>query len=90
MSIPNLHLKLTGLYNILEGRTTVFPKLLSLNGRLELALSQISSHQEIQESTLQHTTYDEEIEEADLSAADEDDEEDDGSDSSGGDDDEDE
>jgi len=66
MSVPNLHVKLAGLYQILDSRTAVFPKLLSLNGRLELALAQIASHQD--QNGARHeppATYDEEIDEED-------------------------
>lgn len=64
MSVPNLNVKLSGLYNILEGRTTVLPKLLSLSGRLELALSQISSQEDVQDQSIPRTSYDEEIDDA--------------------------
>jgi len=64
MSVPNLHTKLAGLYQILDQRIGVFPKLLSLSGRLELALSQVSSlHEERQEASVPRTVYDEEAEE---------------------------
>lgn len=67
MSVPNLHTKLAGLYQILDQRVGVFPKLLSLSGRLELALSQVSSlHEERQEASVPRTVYDEEAEEADM------------------------
>ena len=48
---------------VLDRRTAVFPKLLSLNGRLELALAQLS-RDDPQESTLPSATYDEEVEDA--------------------------
>ena len=41
----------------------MFPKLLSLNGRLELALSQLS-RDDPKDGTFPHVTYDEEVEEA--------------------------
>jgi U3 small nucleolar RNA-associated protein 5 len=66
MSVPNLHVKLAGLYQILDSRTAVFPKLLSLNGRLELALAQIASQQDHHDGhLLPPATYDEEIDEVD-------------------------
>ena len=64
LSVPNLHLKLAGLHQILDSRTAIFPKLLSLNGRLELALSQISSHDASEGAAAPHAFYDEEVEEA--------------------------
>ena len=48
---------------VLDRRTAVFPKLLSLNGRLELALSQLS-RDDPKDGTFPHVTYDEEVEEA--------------------------
>lgn len=48
----------------LDQRTSVFPKLLSLSGRLDLALSQVSSLRQGQEDEGEpRTVYDEEVEE---------------------------
>jgi hypothetical protein len=69
MSVPNLHLKLASLYQILDDRASVFPKLLNLNGRLELALSQISPSEKTSDEELAHMCYDEKIDDA-LAAAD--------------------
>lgn len=64
MSVPNLHLKLASLYQILDDRASVFPKLLNLNGRLELALSQIAPAEKTSDEEFAHTCYDERIEDA--------------------------
>ena len=61
MSVPNLRVKLASLYQILDSRTAVFPKLLSLNGRLELALAQIASNQDHHDRQDPPALYDEEI-----------------------------
>ena len=78
MSVPSLHVKLAGLYHILEARTAVFPKLLSLNGRLELALAHIDAHGGGgggggRKASAPQAVYDEEVEDV-LAAAGDDDE----------------
>ena len=79
MNVPNLDFKLAGLYQILESRTANFPKLLALNGRLELALEQISSQGPMDEAEQGgHVEYDEEEDEAlDDESSGDDDEDDD-------------
>ena len=66
---------------LLDQRIALFPKLLSLSGRLDLALSQVSSlHEEQHDALLPRSVYDEDIDEdqaEDEEFGDEDDEDDD-------------
>lgn len=42
MSVPSLHKEIEGLYQVVNRRVAVLPKLLGLSGRLDLMLSQIA------------------------------------------------
>jgi len=64
MGVPNLSSKLAGLHNLLSRRVAVFPKLLSLSGRLDLALAQIASQEQGHGRKLAHVAYDEELDES--------------------------
>uniref|UniRef100_A0A7S2MLY1 Small-subunit processome Utp12 domain-containing protein n=1 Tax=Octactis speculum TaxID=3111310 RepID=A0A7S2MLY1_9STRA len=65
MSIPDLQTKLSGLYQTLNQRISLFPKLLSLSGRLELALANVMcSNDDSAEdaASIPQAVYDDEVE----------------------------
>ncbi|KJE95621.1 hypothetical protein CAOG_08938 [Capsaspora owczarzaki ATCC 30864] len=71
MTVPNLVEALSGLYQLVDARLSVFKKLLKLSGRLDLIISQIASRAQVEvgdndideELTRPRTVYQEDSEE---------------------------
>lgn len=80
MTVPDLPNILSGLYNLIDARLAVFPRLLKLSGRLDLLLSQIALKSQatsgVDASELQVPITSFVDEESDLEDDDEDDEDD--------------